>query len=318
MKIFSAAKINLTLEILGKRPDGFHELATWMLPVGFYDSIQIEQTNRPSFVSNVAELKDDLSNLVNRAAQVFNRAASIDTAYTIRLEKRIPLGAGLGGGSSNAAATLRLLNELHGSRFSQRQLEGLAAELGSDVAFFISGRSAWCTGRGERIEPRDFPGDLWVSLFKPGFAVSTAGAYFAYAQLPSEWKRGQETETPWGKLRNDLEPAILPKYLFLGVLKDWLKQQSETLLALMSGSGSTVFAVVRSQADGKTLQARFRAEFGDRTWSSVCELNPECLLGFDEGSVECDSSPSSGKPIDSAQKGGILADNSLDSIGSET
>jgi 4-diphosphocytidyl-2-C-methyl-D-erythritol kinase len=274
MKTFSVAKINLTLEILGKRPDGFHELATWMVPVGLYDSMEIERASRPSFFSNAPELKGDSSNLVIRAAQIFNRAASIDVAYAIRLEKKIPIGAGLGGGSSNAAATLRLLNDLHNGPFRLQQLEELAANLGSDVAFFIYGRSAWCTGRGERIEPRAFPDNLWVCLFKPGFAVSTAAAYRAYAQLAGECKRGRQTDTRWGKLRNDLEPAVLPKYLFLRLGKVWLEKQSETLFALMSGSGSTTFAIVRSQADGETLQARFRAEFGERTWSAVCELNP--------------------------------------------
>jgi 4-diphosphocytidyl-2-C-methyl-D-erythritol kinase len=274
MKTFSVAKINLTLEILGKRPDGFHELATWMVPVGLYDSMEIERASRPSFFSNAPELKGDSSNLVIRAAQIFNRAASIDVAYAIRLEKKIPIGAGLGGGSSNAAATLRLLNDLHNGPFRLQQLEELAANLGSDVAFFIYGRSAWCTGRGERIEPRAFPDNLWVCLFKPGFAVSTAAAYRAYAQLAGDCKRGRQTDTRWGKLRNDLEPAVLPKYLFLRLGKVWLEKQSETLFALMSGSGSTTFAIVRSQADGETLQARFRAEFGERTWSAVCELNP--------------------------------------------
>jgi 4-diphosphocytidyl-2-C-methyl-D-erythritol kinase len=274
MKTFSAAKINLTLEILGKRPDGFHELATWMLPIGLYDALEIERADRSSFISNVPELKVDPSNLVIRAAEIFNRAASIDTPYAIRLEKKIPISAGLGGGSSNAAATLRLLNEIHNSRFRSQQLEELAANLGSDVPFFIHGRSAWCSGRGEQIEPRVFPDDLWICLFKPGFAVSTADAYRAYAQLALSRKRGRETDTQWGKLRNDLEPAVLPKYLFLALLKDWLKQQSETVFALMSGSGSTIFAIVRSQADGETLRARFAAEFGGRTWSTVCELNP--------------------------------------------
>jgi 4-diphosphocytidyl-2-C-methyl-D-erythritol kinase len=274
MKIFSGAKVNLTLEILGKRPDGFHELATWMLPVGLYDLIEIDRAGAPSFISNEPGLKGDSANLVIRAVQLFNRAASIDTAYAIRLEKKIPMGAGLGGGSSNAAATLRLLNELHNSPFRRPQLEEMAAELGSDVAFFINGQSAWCTGRGERIELRAFPGDLWISLFKPGFAVSTAGAYRAYAQLAPDRQRGGETATPWGKLRNDLEPAVLPKYLFLRLLKHWLKKQSETLFALMSGSGSTIFAIVRSQSEGEALQVRFRADFGERTWSSVCRLNP--------------------------------------------
>jgi 4-diphosphocytidyl-2-C-methyl-D-erythritol kinase len=275
MKILSPAKINLTLEILGKRPDGFHELATWMLPVGLYDSIEIEPAALPSFQSNVPELDEDPSNLVTRAADLFNRTASIDMAYAIRLEKKIPIGAGLGGGSSNAAATLRLLNELHNTRFRPEELEVLAAKLGSDVAFFIAGRSAWCSGRGERIEPRLFPEDLWVCLFKPGFGISTAGVYGAYAQLELGRKHGKEIETPWGKLRNDLEQAVLPKYLFLGLVKDWLNQQPESAFALMSGSGSTMFAIVRGQSDGETLQDRFRAEFGGQTWSAVCPLNPK-------------------------------------------
>jgi 4-diphosphocytidyl-2-C-methyl-D-erythritol kinase len=274
MKTFSAAKINLTLEILGKRPDGFHELATWMLPVGLCDSLEIEEASQPSFISNVPELGEDPSNLVIRAAQSFTQAASIDTVYAIHLDKNIPMGAGLGGGSSNAAATLQLLNQLHGFPLRRERLEELAANLGSDVAFFLDGRSAWCTGRGERIEARVFPHHLWICLFKPGFAIPTASAYRAYARLATNYQRGEETVTPWGKLRNDLEPAVLPKYLFLGLLKDWLKEQSETLFALMAGSGSTIFAIVQSQAEGETLQTRFRGQFGKWTWSAVCELNP--------------------------------------------
>ena len=274
MKTFSPAKINLTLEILGKRPDGFHELATWMLPVGLYDSIEIEEANHPSFISNVPELGGDPSNLVLRAARSFTQASLIDTAYAIRLEKRIPIGAGLGGGSSNAAETLQLLNKLHGFPLRAGQLGELAANLGSDVAFFLDGRSAWCTGRGERIEARLFPDHLWICLFKPGFAVHTAGAYRAYARLAENLKRGEESVTPWGKLRNDLEPAVLPKYLFLALLKDWLKEQPEPLFTLMAGSGSTVFAILQSQAEGETLRARFREQFGKWTWSVVCRLNP--------------------------------------------
>ena len=249
-----------------------------MLPVGLYDSIEIEKANQQSFLTNVSELTEDPLNLVIRAAEIFNREAAIDTAYAIRLEKRIPIGAGLGGGSSNGAATLRLLNELHNFRFDREQLEELAANLGSDVAFFLTSRSAWCTGRGEKIEPRVFPGDLWITLFKPGFAISTAGAYRAYSELDADRKRGQEVDTEWGKLRNDLEPAVLPKYLFLALLKDWLKQQSETSFVLMSGSGSTIFAIVRSLVEGETLRTRFRTEFGDQTWSTVCRLNPSVTV----------------------------------------
>jgi 4-diphosphocytidyl-2-C-methyl-D-erythritol kinase len=274
MKISSPAKINLALKILGRRPDGFHELATWMIPVGLTDKIEIEPSNNPSFVSNVPELETDPSNLVVRAAELFNRAALVETQYAISLEKEIPIGAGLGGGSSNAAATLRLLNRIHHGRLGSEQLHDLAATLGSDVPFFVDGKSAWCTGRGEKIEPRDFPDDLWVCLFKPGFGVSTSGAYRTYSQLPGNLKRGHEIETKWGKLRNDLEQAVLPKYLFLALMKEWLQRQPDSLFALMSGSGSTVFAIVQSQSAGDLLRARFGKEFGEQTWATVCRLNP--------------------------------------------
>jgi 4-diphosphocytidyl-2-C-methyl-D-erythritol kinase len=274
MEISSPAKINLTLEILGKRPDGYHELVTWMIPIGLADVIQIETAAETSFTCNVPELKADMSNLIMRAAKLFNDAASFDTRYSIRLRKEIPIGAGLGGGSSNAAATLRLLNRLHGSRFTQDKLYDFAAMLGSDVPFFIDGRSALCTGRGEITEPRDFSRGLWICLFTPGFAVSTAAAYRAYSRLPDLAKRGRETETPWGRLRNDLEQAVFPKYLFLALMKDFLQRQAEAIFVLMSGSGSTVFAVVNSQSEGESLRARFADEFGAQTWSTVCSLNP--------------------------------------------
>jgi len=245
-----------------------------MLPVGLYDTLEIKPARPPSFTSNVPELKGDSSNLVVRAAQLFNEATSIQATYEIRLEKNIPIGAGLGGGSSNAGATLRLLNRLHNAPLHTVQLEALAARLGSDVAFFVSGQSACCRGRGELMEPRPFPRDLWICLFKPGFGISTADAYRAYDVLPSDRKRGQEENTMWGRLRNDLEPAVFPKYLLLPVIQDWLKKQSETLFALMSGSGSTLFAIVHNQKNGGTLRSRFRREFGEQTWTAVCQLNP--------------------------------------------
>src|SRR6516164_8549132 len=137
MRILAPAKINLTLEVVGRRSDGYHDLATWMLPVGLYDKLEIRVEKGPSFASNTPELKGDSSNLVIRAAELFNRTAGIDAHYQVRLEKEIPFGAGLGGGSSNAAATLLLLNQLHRSPLSRPDLCGLAAELGSDVPFFI-------------------------------------------------------------------------------------------------------------------------------------------------------------------------------------
>lgn len=245
-----------------------------MLPVGLCDALEIELGSGQSFISNVPELKGDSSNLIIRAAQLFSEATSIQAAYEIRLEKKIPIRAGLGGGSSNAGATLRLLNQIHDEPLSRVKLEAVAARLGSDVAFFVSAQSARCMGRGQLIQPRPFPRDLWISLFKPGFGVPTDGAYRAYAALPPACKHGLEESTRWGRCRNDLEPAVFPKYLLLPVIKDWLRNQSETLFALMCGSGSTMFAIVHNQSNGEKLQARFRQEFGEQTWTAVCPLNP--------------------------------------------
>jgi 4-diphosphocytidyl-2-C-methyl-D-erythritol kinase len=274
MKILTPAKINLTLEIIGRRFDGYHDLVTWILPVGLYDGIEIEFGETPSFVSNVPELKGDSSNLVIRAVETFRQAASVDAAYHIRLEKVIPLGAGLGGGSSDAAATLLLLNSLHRCPLGKSEILRLAALLGSDVAFFIAAESSWCTSRGEVMEARQFPRDLWVFLAKPGFGVSTAGAYHAYAMLPAHKKLGEAVETIWGRLRNDLEPAVFPKYLLLPLLKDWLRAQPEIALTLMSGSGSAVFGIVRSKSDGESLRERFCDQFGTKTCTAIVELNP--------------------------------------------
>ena len=280
MRILTSAKINLTLEIVGKRSDGYHDLATWMLPVGLYDTIEIRVEKEQSFGSNTPELKGDSSNLVIRAAELFNQAAAIDAHYDVQLEKKIPIGAGLGGGSSDAAATLLLLNQLHGSPLSSPELHGLAAELGSDVPFFIHAESSWCTSRGEIMEAREFPRGLWIFLAKPGFGVSTAGAYRAYAALPSFQRKGQEASTPWGGVRNDLEPAVFPKYLVLPVMRDWLATQPDIMLSLMSGSGSTIFAVARNRSEGELLKTGFQQVFGERIWTTVCRLNPEPLAAF--------------------------------------
>jgi 4-diphosphocytidyl-2-C-methyl-D-erythritol kinase len=282
MRIFTPAKINLTLEVLGKRSDGFHELATWMIPIALYDCLTIEPAVKMVFESNVPELPSDRTNLIIRAVEAFQKVSGSQQNYRIVLEKNIPIGAGLGGGSSDAAATLRLLNRIAGDQISPQALSGVAAELGSDVAFFIEARSAWCTGRGEKMEPRDFPEDRWLCLAKPGFAVPTAWAYTTYAKLPKRRKRGEAVETIWGGLRNDLEPAVFTKYLLLAEIKRWFQQQAETEITLMSGSGSTTFAVTGSLVSANALGERFAAEFGENFWTFVGQLNPSSCLAVAE------------------------------------
>ncbi len=275
MRIATPAKINLTLEVVGQRPDGFHELATWMIPIDLNDELTMELSSEMTYESNLPSLLFDSSNLVSRAIERFHQETGRSAAYRIDLRKEIPIGAGLGGGSSDAAAALRLLNQLHQNPLTEEKLVGLAAQLGSDVPFFLRRRAAWCTGRGEKMEMREFPHDRWVVLIKPEFGVSTVAAYSAYKALPAEQKRGQIKKTEWGLLRNDLEQPVFQKYLLLPEIKSWLEQQEETEVALMSGSGSTMFAVVKSADDGEQVSDRFSLFFGFKFWVRVCRLNPE-------------------------------------------
>jgi 4-diphosphocytidyl-2-C-methyl-D-erythritol kinase len=275
MRIATPAKINLTLEVLGQRPDGFHELATWMIPIDLNDELTMELSSEMTYDSNRPSLLFDSSNLVSRAIERFHQETGRSAAYRIDLRKEIPIGAGLGGGSSDAAAALLLLNQLHQNPLTEEKLVGLAAQLGSDVPFFLRRRAAWCTGRGEKMEMREFPHDRWVVLIKPEFGVSTVAAYSAYKALPAGQKRGQIKKTEWGLLRNDLEQPVFQKYLLLPEIKSWLEQQEETEVALMSGSGSTMFAVVKSADDGEQVSDRFSLFFGFKFWVRVCRLNPE-------------------------------------------
>ena len=275
MRIATPAKINLTLEVVGQRPDGFHELATWMIPVGLYDELAMDPSSEITYQSNLPSLRFDSSNLILRAIERFQEETGQTAAYRIDLRKEIPIGAGLGGGSSDAAAALLLLNQLHQNPLTDEKLLGLSAQLGSDVPFFLKRRAAWCTGRGEKMKVREFPHDRWVILIKPEFGVSTAAAYSAYKALPPEQKRGQTKNTEWGLLRNDLEQPVFQKYLLLPEIKNWLEQQAETEVALMSGSGPTMFAVVKNADDGEQLSDRFSLFFGFKFWVRVCRLNPE-------------------------------------------
>ena len=271
MKLHAPAKINLSLTILGKRPDGFHELESLMVPVSLADTLDIEPGGEGIvFTCSDTSLPCDDSNLVVRAARRFFETAGIASSVRIHLEKAIPHGAGLGGGSSDAATTLAGLNNAFGSPLEPAAIHSLAAEIGSDVPFFLACSAAVCRGRGELVEAVPSPSALPLLLVKPPFGVPTPWAY-------SRWKDSREMpgvsyapqDFPWGRMVNDLERPVFEKYLFLAVLKRWLLQQPEVVGALMSGSGSTTFAVLKSQGEGMALEARVRQEFGD-VWTCLC------------------------------------------------
>jgi 4-diphosphocytidyl-2-C-methyl-D-erythritol kinase len=270
IEALAPAKINLTLRVLGKRADGFHDIETLIVPLGLADRLTVEPADEWSFSCDDPMVPGDDSNLAARAARLFYEETGLKPAARMHLMKAVPHGAGLGGGSSDAAAALRLLDQFHGTDLKKETLIRIATELGSDVPVFVDGRAAWCRGRGEIVEPADFPFTLPVLLLKPGFGVPTPWAY-------KHWKdsralsgvRYEPQPFPWGKLENDLERPVFEKHLVLGAMKEWLRAQPETAGALMSGSGSTMFAVLHEAGMGQSLGTRARETFGEELW--ICE-----------------------------------------------
>ena len=230
----------------------------------------------------------DASNLVHRAASAFLNHSKITSGVTIRLEKNIPLAAGLGGGSGNAAATLTGLNDLFGGPLTLDVLGEIAGGLGSDVPFFLQPKPALATGRGEIITALNFFPALegaYVLLVYPGFGVSTAWAYKALADFPSalhghpgraaqliEHLGTKDLRSVGRELYNSLEAPVLKKYPLLALLQDFLRELGASA-ALMSGSGSTTFAILDDERQARLAEEAVKAKFGP-VWSAVVPCNP--------------------------------------------
>jgi len=275
MQLLAPAKVNLSFHIKERRADGFHEIETVMAPISLADRITIERAGDEGeihFSCDDPSLPVSDDNLVVRAAKLFRERANITSGLMISLEKKIPHGAGLGGGSSDAASTLLGLNELFEAGLEQKELLELAGQLGSDVPFFVVRSAAICRGRGEIVMPIALETKFRFVLLKPDFAVPTPWAYSKWKssrELPGVDYSGQE----FGRVRfvNDLERPVFEKFILLAHLKTWLRQQPEVAVALMSGSGSTVFAVLRDDAAGEKLAAHAREQIDATLWSCVCE-----------------------------------------------
>jgi 4-diphosphocytidyl-2-C-methyl-D-erythritol kinase len=281
----SPCKVNLLLNILGRRPDGYHELETVMQPIALCDRLTLERHGPAvKLTCSDAALPVDARNLVHRAATVFLAAAKINDGVCLHLEKKIPMAAGLGGGSGNAATTLLGLNELFDRPLSAATLGELAAALGSDVPFFLQDRPALATGRGEQIQPlENFPalrGRAFL-LIHPGFGIATPWAYQNLARFPEalNGKPGRAQKLiarlqtdDWlaanAEFYNSLEAPALEKYPVLALFQEFLRAHG-ALAALMSGSGSTTFAIVENVAAGGALREEFKEKFGPNCWTAV-------------------------------------------------
>ncbi len=281
----SPCKVNLLLNILGKRADGFHELETVLHPVQVCDHVRLERAGRGiQLTCNTPELPTDSRNLVYRAAEKYLAAGGIADGVRIHLEKRLPLAAGLGGGSGNAATTLLGLNELFGNPFSSALLHDIAAALGSDVPFFLQDKPALGTGRGEKVEPLDFFPALRGAAFlliHPGFGISTPWAYQQLARFPQalngqpgrarrliELLQAGDLRAAGTEFYNALEAPALEKFPLLALFQEFLRAEGAAV-SLMSGSGSTTFAIAESLTAAEALAGKFKERFGASNWVVV-------------------------------------------------
>ena len=323
MRLSAFAKINLWLRVIDRRPDGYHEIDSRLVLLDLCDELEIERLdaaakstgggeidprgNDLEFSCSDPSLPSDRTNLVIKAVEVLRRRVGDLPPMRIHLEKRIPHGAGLGGGSSDASATLVGVNRLLGLGLSVPELAGLAADVGSDAPFFAYRCACDCGGRGEIVTPRaDFAESLYVLLIKPPFPVSTPWAY-------QSWKDSREIEGirysaqpfGWGSLVNDLERPVFARHLFLADLKMWLLDRPEVSGALLSGSGSTVFAVVRDFSRLEQLIDAVRREFGSDLWlhpaRTLTGFAEQTPLDADLGRGRGEGRPESGSPLDLRQ-----------------
>ncbi len=273
MTILAPAKINLSLRVHRRREDGFHDIESLMVPISLADTLEITRHdgNGLEFACDDAALPVDDTNLVVRADKLFRATCGLAPDVRITLRKMIPHGAGLGGGSSDAAATLLALDQLCETRLPLADLSAIAAQVGSDVPFFLHRSAATVSGRGEVVTPCAFAHPLPLLLIKPPFGVPTPWAY-------QRWRDSQEIPAvsysaqsfAWGELVNDLERPVFEKYVFLAQLKMWLLAQPEVAGALLSGSGATVLAVLRESSGGAVLSARVQEMFGTHLWCRCC------------------------------------------------
>ena len=264
LELSAAAKVNLALEVLRRRSDGYHEIATVMQTVDLSDRLVLEDADVLEVRTSAPGVPTDERNLAYRAAAALRDAAGVARGARITLDKRIPVAAGLGGGSTDAAAALVGLNRLWGLRWPAAGLEELAVQLGMDVPFFLRGGAALATGRGERLAPLGGAA-LGLVLVNPRFAVSTADMYGRVTPaMYSDGARAREAAAALETRRagrvavslyNGLEVAARAAYPQIGQMQAALVAAG-ALGAAMSGSGPTVFGVARSWEQARQIRGR--------------------------------------------------------------
>ena len=270
MKLKSYAKINLTLEVLAKRPDGYHDISTILQTISLSDTLTFEQSKTLDFHCDVSSLQTP-DNLVLKAARLLQGTAVSNKGAIIHLTKSIPIAAGLGSGATDAAATLVGLNRLWGLNIPLGKLTDLAAKLGSDVAFFLFGGIALAKGRGEQITPLPPIPQLWLVLLQPPVEPVPSKTARLYSQLnPSHFTSGQSTEklvahlNHGGKVEDSFLSNVFEQVAFdffpglTGYRSSLLKTGARSVH--LAGSGPALFTLVPDKAHGEAILKRLENE----------------------------------------------------------
>lgn len=273
------AKINLSLRVQNKvREDGYHNVDILMAPIDLYDTLDFHNSRTTTIKCDTPGVPTDESNLVFKAVREFEKVYGRKAKQRITLTKRIPHGAGLGGGSSDAAFTLLAINEILGTNYELEELSTMAAALGSDVPYFLTPTICRCKGRGEIVTPvPELAG--WSSpivLLKPAFGVSTPTAYKGLTcskRIKGISYGPQKVDDI--TLVNDLERPVFAKFPILARMKHWLLEQPGTRAALMSGSGSTMFALTETPEQAAEIAARAKAELDTTLFTHCGTVNPQ-------------------------------------------
>jgi 4-diphosphocytidyl-2-C-methyl-D-erythritol kinase len=278
------AKINLGLRIIRRRDDGYHDIATVFHRIDLYDELTITPTEGEIVISAAhSEVPSDKSNLCFQAINLFRRHTGIVKGADIAIRKLIPVGAGLGGGSSDAAATLKALPHLLETKCSDALLREIGLNIGSDVPYFLHLGSALAGGRGERLRYFELILPYWIVLVYPNIHVPTAWAYQEFARrgqylqtVPKIWEDAPSSSEDFVDLlpqylHNDFEQIVFEKFPVIGTIKDELLSQG-ALFALMSGSGSSVFGLFHDEKKARHCTAEMREKY----FSSVTkpDFNP--------------------------------------------
>ncbi len=242
------AKINLGLHVLERLPTGYHEIETGFAFIDWSDRFTVQSSNHMRITISDEEVPLDGSNLISRAVRALRTYVGLSGTYKIEVDKNIPIGAGLGGGSSDAAMILRMLNKIDELGLDEQDLIDLSRDLGADVPLFIRGKTGIGRGIGQQIESVDIQPSLWILTVYPGFECSTAEAYQRCQPQPEHDFSVQKilTDLPYDEwqfmLDNELEPPVMQQHQMIGNIKDQLYELG-AVYAAMSGSGSSIFGL---------------------------------------------------------------------------